>query len=102
MTVFILLGCHEEGKSFGVIKKGKSSDFHFDFVAEVICEDPHSSGFMVELTPDRLPSTASETDEAAAAAATGRCVVLMTLLWYLSLLFSLPNHFLCKALKSLF
>ena len=25
-----------------------ASDFRFAFIAEVICEDPHSSGFMVE------------------------------------------------------
>ena len=29
-----------------------ASDFRFEFKAEVICEDPHSSGFMDELTPD--------------------------------------------------
>ncbi len=33
-----------------------ASDFQFAFIAEVICEDPRSSGFMVEVTPDRSPS----------------------------------------------
>lgn len=51
-----IIGYHEEGRSFGVLKKGKykaASDFSFNFVAEVICDDPHSSGFIVELEPDR-------------------------------------------------
>ena len=53
---FLRIGYHEEGNSFGVMKKGTykpASDFGFEFVAEVICENPHSSGFMVALTPDR-------------------------------------------------
>ena len=50
----------------GIVKKGKykaASDFRFEFVAEVICEDPHSSGFMVELTPDRPPNADQPSDE---------------------------------------
>ena len=53
------------------MKKGKykaASDFCFEFVAEVICKDPHSSGFLVELTPDRPPNArTSETGEASVA-----------------------------------
>ena len=50
------IGYHEEGQNFGIVQKGKykpASNFGFEFIAEVICEDPHSSGFLVELTPDR-------------------------------------------------
>ena len=56
LLFFYHIGYHEEGHNFGVVKKGKykpASDFGFEFVAEVICQDPHSSGFMIELTPDR-------------------------------------------------
>ena len=38
-----------------------ASDFRFEFLAKVICEDPHSSGFMVELTPDRGDSEGATT-----------------------------------------
>ena len=58
------LGYHEKGNSFGTIKKGKykaASDFRFDYIAEVICEDPQSSGFMVELSPETPPSEETNT-----------------------------------------
>ncbi len=60
-----IIGYCEEGNNFGVVKKGKykaASDFRFEFVAEVICEDPHSSGFMVQLTPDRPEVLPRESD----------------------------------------
>lgn len=66
LLTLIVKGYYEEGNNFGVVKKGKykaASDFRFEFVAEVICEDPHSSGFMVQLTPDR-PEGASQEYEA--------------------------------------
>ena len=50
------IGYHDEELSFGVMKKGvyKSAlDFAFKFIAEVICSDPHSSGFLIKLTLDR-------------------------------------------------
>ena len=50
------LGYHDEELSFGMMKKGvykPASDFGFKFIAEVICSDPHSSGFLIKLTPDR-------------------------------------------------
>ena len=52
----LIIGYYEEGNSFGIWKKGKykpAADFGFEFLSEVICEDPHSSGFMIALTPDR-------------------------------------------------
>ena len=42
-------------KNFGVIKKGSyrpASDFSFEFVAEVICDSPESSGFIMKLRPE--------------------------------------------------
>lgn len=53
--LYYQLGYHDQGNSFGVLKKGEyicCSDFHFEFVAEVVCEDPHSSGFIVELNSE--------------------------------------------------
>ena len=50
------IGYHDEELSFGVMKKRvykPASDFEFKFIAEVICSDPHSSGFLIKLTPDR-------------------------------------------------
>ena len=38
------------------MKKGiykPSSDFNFEFVAEVLCTNPNSSGYMVKVTPER-------------------------------------------------
>ena len=54
------LGYNEEELSFGIMKKGvfkPASDFQFHFIAEVICSDPHSSGFMIQLTPDQSDQT---------------------------------------------
>lgn len=49
---------------FGIIRKGRkhhpSSDFLFNFIAEVICSDSRSSGFMIELTPGRFDGVDSE------------------------------------------
>ena len=56
------LGYHDTELNFGIIKKDKASgiakyrpasDFEFDILAEVICSNPNSSGFMIKLTPDR-------------------------------------------------
>ena len=47
---------YDGDRDFGVIRKGKrhhASDFSFTFLAEVICADSRSSGFMIELTPRR-------------------------------------------------
>ena len=47
------IGYHD-CETFGVVKKGKffsASDFNFKLVAEVICENPSSSGYLVKLTP---------------------------------------------------
>ena len=41
-------------ETFGVVKKGRffsASDFNFKMVAEVICANPSSSGYLVKLTP---------------------------------------------------
>ena len=51
-----LSGYHEEKSSFGVMKKGiykPSSDFNFDFVAEVLCANPYNSGYLVTVTYER-------------------------------------------------
>ena len=47
------IGYHD-CETFGVVKKGKffsASDFNFKLVAEVICENLSSSGYLVKLTP---------------------------------------------------
>ena len=49
-------GYHDEESSFGLVKKGiykPSSDFNFDFVADIICNNPHDSGYMVHVTSER-------------------------------------------------
>lgn len=59
-----LAGYHDETSSFGMMKKGvykPSSDFNFDFVAEVLCSNPHNSGYLVTVTSGR--SQASNTTE---------------------------------------
>ena len=65
-------GFVETEKNFGVMKKGSyrpASDFAFKFVAEVICDSPQSSGFIVKLMPERnqhLLSAVSERYDLAA------------------------------------
>ena len=58
----MLVGYHDTPLNFGIVKKDKAtgnvkykpaSDFGFDILAEVICSSPTSSGFMINLTPDR-------------------------------------------------
>lgn len=42
--------------TFGIVKKAiysPCSDFGIKFIAEVICSNPHSSGFIVEVTSER-------------------------------------------------
>ena len=62
LILFLYVGYHDTPLNFGVIKKDKASaklayrpasDFGFDILAEVICSNPNSSGFMINLTPDR-------------------------------------------------
>lgn len=60
IMLYCCLGYNEEELCFGVMKKGvfkPASDFQFHFFAEVICSDPHSSGYMIQLTPDRSDQT---------------------------------------------
>ena len=43
---------YRDKDTFGVVKKGKfylASDFNFDYVAEVISEDPASSGYLLSI-----------------------------------------------------
>ena len=47
------LGYRDED-TFGIVKKGKyysASDFNFTLAAEVICSNPSSSGYLINLTP---------------------------------------------------
>ena len=45
------IGYHDCG-TLGVVKKGKYfSDLNFKLVAEVICANPSSSGYLVKHTP---------------------------------------------------
>ena len=56
----------ETEKNFGLVKKGTyrpASDFTFKFVAEVICDSPQSSGFIIKLIPERSHLLTSETSE---------------------------------------
>ena len=44
---------YHDCESFGVVKKGKffpAYDFNFKLVAEIICDKPSSSGYLVKLT----------------------------------------------------
>ena len=80
--------------SFGIVKKGKykaASDFRFEFVAEVICEDPHSSGFMVELTPDRPPKADQPSDETSE---TGESSTSSAQVWILELCYCIYTLYL--------
>ena len=45
---------YDDDNGFGIVRKGKqhlSSDFLFEFIAEVICADSRSSGYMINLMP---------------------------------------------------
>ena len=56
MYIKMHVGFKANDTNFGVIKKKKyipCSDFGIKFIAEVISVNPHSSGFLVEVTPDR-------------------------------------------------
>ena len=56
------IGFYEEECTFGVMKKGvykPSSDFNFKFVSEVMCADPHSSGYMITVKSERSHATQS-------------------------------------------
>ena len=47
-----IIGFHDkQEKSFGIVKKGPGSDFLFNSVAEVICDETSSSGYFIDLTP---------------------------------------------------
>lgn len=63
LSSFLFIGFYDGNKDFGIVKKGKHipcSDFSFNFLAEVICIDSRSSGYMIELTPGRSESDASQ------------------------------------------
>lgn len=56
----------EADKNFGITKKGiykPVSDFKFQFIAEVICSHPKSSGFLIKLTPERNQLYSAESSE---------------------------------------
>ena len=56
----------EADKNFGITKKGiykPASDFKFNFIAEVICSHPKSSGFLIKLTPERNRLLSMESSE---------------------------------------
>ena len=56
----------EADKNFGMTKKGiykPASDFKFQFIAEVICSHPKSSGFLIKLTPERNHLLSVESSE---------------------------------------
>lgn len=45
---------YRDEDTFGIVKKGRfhpASDFNFTLEAEVICNDPSSSGYLINLTP---------------------------------------------------
>ena len=54
MGCTLTLGYRDDTDTFGIVKKGKfypASDFNFTLVAEVICCEPSSSGYLIKLTP---------------------------------------------------
>ena len=56
MITFTGSGFYDGDTSFGLMKKGivhTSSDFNFTLLAEVICAVPASSGYLINLTPQR-------------------------------------------------
>ena len=56
----------DTNKNFGMTKKGiyrPASDFSFQFMAEVICSSPQSSGFIIKLTPERNHLLDTQTSE---------------------------------------
>ena len=60
IQVFLNAGFHDEKCSFGITKKSgyrPSSDFNFEFVAEVICANSLHSGYMVQVTSERSHAT---------------------------------------------
>ena len=63
----------ETDKNFGITKKGNykpASDFKFQFIAEVICAHPKSSGFLIRLTPKRTQLSSAQSSE--------RCDIIVT------------------------
>ena len=63
--MYCLVGYHDTAVNFGIMKKDKengkvkyrpASDFGFEILAEVICSNPSSSGYLIQLTPDRKSS----------------------------------------------
>ena len=54
ISIHVVFHDDQKEKTFGIIKKGvymPASDFIFELVAEVICEVPSSSGYLINLTP---------------------------------------------------